>query len=97
MPGPNLESIESNSADENSFGGIYNVIYKATSQAFQEYQEALATYEKRRKSSSSIRRKLILHLFILIRATIDSSSSQNSKSQATFALYSSCSGLLPHI
>lgn len=55
MPGPNLESIESDapgdSADDNPFSGIRNVIYKATSQAFQEYGNALKKFEKDQKGS----------------------------------------------
>ncbi|KFY72295.1 hypothetical protein V499_07548 [Pseudogymnoascus sp. VKM F-103] len=55
MPGPNIESIESdastNSADDKLFGGIRNVIYKATSQAFQEYENALKRLGKDQKST----------------------------------------------
>lgn len=43
MPGPNLQSIESDapsdSDDDNLFGGIHNVIYQATSEAYQEYRK----------------------------------------------------------
>lgn len=55
MPGPNLESIESDastdSTDDKLFGVIRNVIYKATSQAFQEYENALKRFGKDQKSS----------------------------------------------
>jgi hypothetical protein len=52
-PGPGLGSIESDShadsADDQLLAGIHNVIYRATSQAFQEYQNALGKHEKLRK------------------------------------------------
>lgn len=55
MPGPNLELIEpdapTDSADDKLFGGIHNVIYKATSQAFHEYGNVLKKFEKHRKGS----------------------------------------------
>lgn len=61
MPGPNLESIETDtptaSADDVLFGTIHNVIYKATSQAFQEYENALKQYEKHRKGGLSVQGK----------------------------------------
>jgi hypothetical protein len=37
--------------------GIHNVIYKATSQEFQEYQGVLQKYEEQWKSDLSARRK----------------------------------------
>ncbi|OBT87648.1 hypothetical protein VE02_02685 [Pseudogymnoascus sp. 03VT05] len=58
MPGANLESIESDaptdSADDKLFGGIHNVIYKATSLAFQEYGNALQKFEKDRKGTKTL-------------------------------------------
>jgi len=84
MPGPNLESIESDSptdsADDNLFGGIHNVIYKATSQAFRKYQKVLEKYEKHRKSDLSVRRKPASHLFTPTRTVINFSTSQSSES-----------------
>jgi hypothetical protein len=53
-PGPGLGSINSGAdlvsdlADEGLLDGIPNVIYRATSQAFQRYQNALEKHEKRR-------------------------------------------------
>lgn len=56
-PGPGLGSIESDlpadSADEELLTGIHNVIHKATSQAFREYQHALRKHEKRGKDDFS--------------------------------------------
>jgi hypothetical protein len=79
MPGPSLESIESDSlmdsADDNLFGGIHNVIYKATSQAFREYQKVLEKYEKHRNSDFSVHRKPAPHLFTPTITTINFSSS----------------------
>ncbi|KFY09596.1 hypothetical protein V491_08077 [Pseudogymnoascus sp. VKM F-3775] len=53
MPGPNLEPIQSRgltkSAYDKKFGGIHNVIYRATSDAFQVYENILEKYEKNRK------------------------------------------------
>jgi hypothetical protein len=67
MPGPNLEPIDSDSptdpVDDDLFGGIHNVIYNATSQAFREYQKVLGKYEKPRESDLSVRRKLASYLF----------------------------------
>ena len=84
MPVPNLESIESDSptdsADDNLFGGIHNVIYKATSQAFREYQKVLEKYEKHRKSDLSARRKTASHSFTPTGTVINFSTSQNSDS-----------------
>ncbi|OBT42291.1 hypothetical protein VE00_06372 [Pseudogymnoascus sp. WSF 3629] len=61
MPGPNLELIESDaptdSADDKLFGGIYNVIYKATSQAFHEYGNVLKKFEKHRKGTKTLSSK----------------------------------------
>jgi hypothetical protein len=61
MPGPNLEAIESDSptdsVDTNLFNGIHNVIYKATSQAFGEYQKILENYGQHRKRDLTVRRK----------------------------------------
>ncbi|CAD6568114.1 MAG: hypothetical protein ASARMPRED_001413 [Alectoria sarmentosa] len=52
-PGPGLGSIESDpyadSADDESLAGTYNVIYRATSKAFRDYQNALRKHEKRGK------------------------------------------------
>jgi hypothetical protein len=49
-PGPGLGSIESDSradsADNQLLAGIHNIIYRATSQAFQEYQNALGKHKK---------------------------------------------------
>lgn len=66
MPGPNLESIESDlpkdSAEDNSFSEIHNVIYKATSQAFREYQNVLKKYEKHWQGDLSVRCEPASHL-----------------------------------
>jgi hypothetical protein len=84
IPGPNLESIESdsqtNSADDNSFGGIQNVIYEATKQAFLEYQKVLEKYEKHHKSDLSVHRKPAFHLSTFTRAVNNFRLSQNSES-----------------
>ncbi|MCJ1433007.1 hypothetical protein MMC27_002366 [Xylographa pallens] len=52
-PGPGLGSIESDShvdsADNEILAGTHNVIYKATTQAFREYQNALGNHERRWK------------------------------------------------
>lgn len=57
MPGPNLQPIESgspsDSAKDNVFDGIHNVIYQATSKAFQEYEKILKNYEKHQKRDPS--------------------------------------------
>lgn len=56
--GPGLESITSefdshaDMADDELFAGIHNVVYRATWEAFQEYQNALEKYEERRKEDS---------------------------------------------
>ncbi len=65
MPGPNLGSIEPDSTDHNSFNGINNVIYEATSQAFREYQKVLAKYDKLPKGNLSSHCKPAPHLLIL--------------------------------
>jgi hypothetical protein len=61
MTGPHLDLIESgsptDSADDDLFGGIHNVIYTATSQDFREYQKVLEKYEKHHKSRLSVHRK----------------------------------------
>jgi hypothetical protein len=84
MPGPSLTSIVSDSptdsADDNLFGGIHNVIYKATRQAFREYQKVLEKYEKHRTSDLSVRRKPAFHLFTPTRTVLNFSTSQNSES-----------------
>ena len=57
-PGPGFESITSefdshaDLADDALFAGVHNVIYRATSQAFREYQSALEKHEKPRKEDS---------------------------------------------
>ncbi|ORY60273.1 P-loop containing nucleoside triphosphate hydrolase protein [Pseudomassariella vexata] len=55
MPGPNLESMESDSnvdlADDDLFDGTHCVIYQATSQAFRKFQKVLQKYEKHRETS----------------------------------------------
>jgi hypothetical protein len=67
MPGPLLESMESeslaDSADEKLLGGIHNVIYKATSLAFQKYQNILDKYEKQQKPDLSSRCEPKSHLY----------------------------------
>jgi hypothetical protein len=68
-PGPGLGSIESESdshadlADDELLAGIHNVIYRATSQAFREYQNALGKHEKHRKGNFSGGCKLASCLF----------------------------------
>lgn len=56
-PGPGLGPIESDShtdsADDEVLAGTHNVIYRATSQAFREYQNTLRKHEKRRKEDLS--------------------------------------------
>ncbi|OBT62584.1 hypothetical protein VE03_07373 [Pseudogymnoascus sp. 23342-1-I1] len=58
MPGPNLEPIEvdrpTGLTDGKVFGGIHNVIYRATSQAFLEYENALEKYEKYSKGDQLV-------------------------------------------
>lgn len=62
MPGPNLASIESGAPtdtdDDKLFGGVRNVIYTATSQAFEEYQNVLEKYETHHKDELTVRSKL---------------------------------------
>ena len=56
-PGPGLGSIESdsqaNSVNDESLAGIHNVVYRATSHAFRQYQNALRKHEKRAKGGIS--------------------------------------------
>lgn len=84
MPGPSLESIESDSladsTDEKLFGGIHNVIYKATSQAFREYQNILEKYEKHQQNDLSEGCKPTSHILKPIRTVIDMRTSQNFES-----------------
>jgi hypothetical protein len=84
MPGPNLESSESDShtnlADENLFVGIHNVIYNATNQAFREYHKILEKYEKHQKSDLSVGCKPDSRLPTPTRTVINFSTSQNSES-----------------
>lgn len=65
MPGPNIESIESDaptdSTDDELFGGVHNVIYTATNRAFQEYQKVLEKYEKHGKGESRVGGKQTSH------------------------------------
>ena len=54
-PGPGLGSIESHlqadSTDDDLHASTHNVIYRATSHAFREYQSALGKHQKRRGSN----------------------------------------------
>jgi hypothetical protein len=83
-PGPGLGSIESDlpadSADGELLAGIHNVVYKATSQAFREYQDALGKHEKRGKDDFSGGCKPAFRLFTSMRTMIDVSASQKPKS-----------------
>jgi hypothetical protein len=66
MPGPNLASIESDApmdtTNDKLFGGVRNVIYTATSQAFEGYQKLLEKYEMHHKDALTVRSKLTSHL-----------------------------------
>lgn len=101
MPGPNLASIESDSLTdsdaESSFNGLDNVIYQATSKAYRDYQTVLEKYENHRESDLSVRCKFASHLLALKTIVINFRTSQNSDSQATIALYSDYSRLLPYV
>jgi hypothetical protein len=83
-PGPGLGPIQSDlsadSADEELLAGIHNVVYKATSQAFRKYQDALGKHEKRGKDDFSGGCKPAFRLFTSMRTMIDVSASQKSKS-----------------
>jgi hypothetical protein len=85
MPGPNLEPIESKrltgTADDPSFDEDYDVIHKATSKAYQEYQKALQKYEKQlKRSDSSPRREPVFHLLIFTATLVNLCTSHNTES-----------------
>ncbi|KFY51030.1 hypothetical protein V496_08991 [Pseudogymnoascus sp. VKM F-4515 (FW-2607)] len=88
MPGPNLESVETDaptaSADDELFGTIHNVIYKATSQAFQEYESALKQYEKHGKGGSSVQARALGPKQLLLCTPIVRGYCLTSKSWAEF-------------
>ena len=70
MPWPTLELIEPDSPADSSiddlFGEIQNVIYKATNQAFREYQKVLENHEKHRRGDLFVRCKiifLVIHIY----------------------------------
>ena len=83
-PGPGLGSIEpdphADSADDESLAGTHNVIYRATSQAFREYQNALGKHGKRRKEELSGGRRPASYLFKFTRTMLDISTSQDPES-----------------
>lgn len=85
-PGPGLVPIEfeadsqADSADEELLAGVHNVIYRATSQTFLEYQNALGKHEKRRKEDSSGHCKPASHLSKSLRIMFEISTSQHSES-----------------
>lgn len=83
-PGPGLGSIESDphadSADDESLAGTYNVIYRATSQAFRDYQNALRKHEKRGKEDLWAGCKPAFYPFTSTRIMFDISTSQNPES-----------------
>ena len=62
MPGPSLQPIESFSPtdgpDDKVFEGVPNVIYKATSRAFQEYRRVLEKCEMLGKDELPLSRKI---------------------------------------
>jgi hypothetical protein len=65
MPGPNLEPIDADSHlisadDDNVLDGDYNVVYKATSQAFRQYQDVLGKCKKCWENDITARRKPLL-------------------------------------
>lgn len=63
MPGPNLESIDINSAVGTKYDGLIgNVIYKATKESFQDYQKALGKRENKLEDNSASCRGLNLIL-----------------------------------
>ncbi|EEP77446.1 predicted protein [Uncinocarpus reesii 1704] len=100
-PGPGLGSIGSeldshaDAADEEVFAVIQNVIYRATSQAFQAYQRALERLEKRSKEGISGGCNTASDLFTCSRTMFDTSTSQNPEYEASLALQSSRPWLLP--
>ncbi|KFX91101.1 hypothetical protein V490_06073 [Pseudogymnoascus sp. VKM F-3557] len=63
MPGPNLASIESDAptdtTDDKLFSGVRDVIYTATSQAFEEYQKVLEKYKMHHKDEFTVRTKTL--------------------------------------
>jgi hypothetical protein len=85
-PGPGLESITSefdshaDLADDELFAGVHNVIYRATSHAFREYQRAFEKHEKPRKEESLGGCKPASYLFIFTRAIFNISTSQGFES-----------------
>ena len=83
-PGPGLGSIESashaNSAEDEILARTHNVIYRATSRAFQEYQNALAKHELHGKGDLSGGCKPALFLSASTRTAFDIASSQNPES-----------------
>ena len=83
-PGPSLGSIKTDShadsADDEILVGTHNVIYRATSHAFREYQNALEKHEKRRKENMSGDCRPASYLFTSTRTMSDTRSSQDLES-----------------
>lgn len=98
-PGGNLGLIEPDSnggsIDEQVLAGTHNVIFSATTQAFQKYQNALGRHEKRAAENLLVGCKSASYLFTSTRTTFNNNTSQNLKSQITFALHPSRTWLLP--
>ena len=82
------------SDEEGLLVGTNNVIYGATSQAYQEYQNALGKHEKRRKEDLPGGCKSTLYLFPPSGIIFDISTSQSFEPQAILALYSGGTRLL---
>lgn len=101
MPLPNLELIEVNSrtkrCDDDELSTTHGVIYQATSNAFQKYEESLEGLEQQRNLKSSHRRINAHPSMPIPAAVIDLYISQSSESKATFTLCFGCSRLLPYI
>jgi hypothetical protein len=83
------------SADDELLNGIHNVIYKATSSAFREYQSALEKYEKRRSTDLSSDCRLDSHYSRPLETYLTLTTSQNIKSKTALALHSDYPWLLP--
>jgi hypothetical protein len=97
MSGPSLESLEHGSpkapAEDDLSRRVYNVMFKATSQAFGRYQKAL----KKCEANSSVSRKLVSAAHTHSNSDFNISHSQDSESQATLALCSSRQRILSYI
>lgn len=104
MPGPTLESIAADSPTVSTGKKLldkdYNVIYQATTQAYQKYQKALGKYEKHGERNPSIFRKyttLLPHVSTHLGIVNFFVASQNFDTTSTFTLYFGCQRVLSHI